>query len=308
VACLLGSRLARDIGALVKFLPLLLAVGMVPMAQAQSSNDRPKVAFDVVELEGTLLPKAVQEQLVASLKQRVWEDSNWVADAERMVIGGETDGWPDRENQGYLGFSVSAWWKPLRREPGLLHVQVTFHVNEGQPKRLEKIQFRYVDHVWEPGFASDDLRKLFPLNDGEIYSRDKYQAGLSALGDAYAERGFIDCTINQTIATDDVKQTVVLVMDITEGEKYRWGNIHVIGLDPTIETVLRSRLVTGNAVSRKLVRDFYQEYKSLLPVGASPEAVKWDRDAKRAIVDLTFDFPLLLHNQFIIRTNVSGYC
>ena len=79
-------------------------------------------------------------------------------------------------------------------------------------------------------------------------------------------------------------------MDITEGEKYRWGNIEVIGLDPTIETVLRSRLATGSPVNRKLIRDFYQEYKSLLPVGASPETVKWDRDALRAVVDLTFDF------------------
>jgi outer membrane protein assembly factor BamA len=189
-----------------------------------------------------------------------------------------------------LGFSVSAWWEPLRREPGLLHVLVTFHVNEGQPKRLEKIQFRYVDHVWEPGFASDDLRKLFPLNDGEIYSRDKYQTGLSAVMDAYAERGFIDCQINQIIKSDDVNQTVALEMDITEGEKYLWGNIQVIGLDPTIETVLRSRLVTGNPVNRKLIRDFYQEHKSLLPVGASPETVKWDRDARRGIVDLRFDF------------------
>ena len=170
------------------------------MAQAQLSNDHPKVAIDVVELEGTFLPKAVQEQLVASLKQREWdENSNWVADLEIIVAGAETEGWPDREKQGYLGFSVSASWKPLRRESGLLHVLVTIHINEGQQKRLEKIQFRYVDHLWPPGFASDDLRKLFPMNDGEIYNRDKYQAGLSAMEDAYAERGFIDCIINQII-------------------------------------------------------------------------------------------------------------
>jgi len=261
------------------------------MSQAQLSNDHPKVAIDVVELDGTLLPKAVQEQLVTSLKQREWdENSNWVADLEIIVSGAETEGWPDRENQGYLGFSVSAWWKPLRREPGLLHVLVTIKVNEGQQKRLEKIQFRYVDHLWPPGFASDDLRRLFPMNDGEIYNRDKYQAGLSAVIDAYAEQGFIDCTINQTIATDDVNQTVVLVMDITEGEKYRWGNIQVIGLDPTIETALRSRLATGSPVNRKLIQDFYQEYKSILPVSASPKTVKWDRDVQRAVVNLTFDF------------------
>jgi outer membrane protein assembly factor BamA len=271
---------------------VIFTLGASLMTQAQSSIDRPRVVIDVVELEGTLLPKAVQEQLVTSLKQHEWEEnSNWVADAEKIVVNAEYDGWPDRENQGYLGFSVSAWWKPLRREPEMLHVLVAFHVNEGQQKRLGKIEFHYVgDHLELPGFDSNALRKLFPLNDGEIYSRDRYYAGLSAVMDAYAERGFIDCQINQIIKSDDVNQTVALEMDITEGEKYLWGNIQVIGLDPTIERSLRSRLATGSPANRKLIRDFYQEYKSLLPVGASPDAVKLDRDARRGIVDLRFDF------------------
>lgn len=271
---------------------VIFVVETSAMAQVQSSMDRPKVAIDVVELEGTGLPKAVQRQLVASLKQREWEeDSNWVADLENIVVRAETDGWPDRENQGYLGFSVSARWKSLRREPGLLHVLATVHVDEGQQKRLEKIEFRYVgDHGALPRFGSIELRKLFPLSDGEIYNRDKYYVGLSAVTDAYAERGFIDCTINQSMELNDVNQTVALVIEITEGPRYRWGSIQVIGLDPTIETILRSRLATDSAVNRKIIRDFYQEYKSLLPVGASSETVKWERDAQRAIVDLTFDF------------------
>jgi len=194
---------------------------------------------------------------------------------------------------GTIGGSLT-WWKPLRREPGLLHVQVTFCVNEGHQKRLEKIEFRYVgDHLGPPGFDSNELRKLFPLSDGEIYNRDKYQAGLSAVIDAYAEKGFIDCVIMQIIKSDDVNQTVALEMDITEGEEYRWGNIQVIGLDPTIETVLRARVATGSPANRKVIRDFYQEYESLLPIGASPETVKWDSDSQRAVVDLTFDFSTL---------------
>jgi outer membrane protein assembly factor BamA len=232
------------------------------------------------------------ELLVTSLKQREWEEgSNWVADLESLVVRAETEGWPDRENQGYLGFSVSARWKPLRREPGLVHVRVTVRVDEGQQKRLEKIAFRYVgDHLGPPVFDSDDLRKLIPLNDGEIYNRNKYYAGLSAVVHAYAERGFIDCTINQTMEIDEVNQTVGLVMAITEGPQYRWGNIRVMGLDPSKATTLRARLPKGSIVNPKLVREFYHEYKSLLPADASPETVEWNRDPQRAIVDVTFNF------------------
>jgi hypothetical protein len=49
--------------------PVLFSVGMSSMAQAHSSIDRLKVVIDAVELKGTLLPEAVQERLVTSLKQ-----------------------------------------------------------------------------------------------------------------------------------------------------------------------------------------------------------------------------------------------
>ena len=291
-----GTQLCFNYHA-VRFLNLTLftvifAVGMSPTAQPQSSINHSKVAIDVIELEGTRLSEVIQKQLVTSLKQSEWEEaSDWVANLESLVVRAETQGWPDRENQGYLGFSVSARWKPLRREPGLVHVLVTVHVDEGQQKRLEKVAFRYVgDHLGPPVFDSDDLRKLIPLENGEIYNRDKYYLGLSAVANAHAERGFIDCTINQTMELDDVSQTVALVIDITEGSQYHWGNIQVLGLDPKLEKILRTRVTTGSPVNRKLIRDFYQEYKPLLPVGASPETVKWNRDAEHAIVDLTFNF------------------
>jgi outer membrane protein assembly factor BamA len=243
-------------------------------------------------IEITLLPKTVQEQLVTSLKQREWEEnSDWVADLETMVIRAESEGWPDRENQGYLNFSVSASWKPLRREPGLLHVLVTVHVDEGQQKRLKKIEFRDVGgYLGPPVFDSNKLRKLIPLNDGEIYNRDKYHAGVAAVAAAYKEQGFIDFTTNESLASDDDNQTVSAVMEITEGPRYRWGNVQVIGLDPKTETILRARLPKDSIVNPKFIRDFYQEYKSSLPVGASPETVEWKRDRQRAVVDITFDF------------------
>jgi hypothetical protein len=290
----LNCALIYDAMGIFQFvlLSLMFAVGTPLMSQTQSSIEHPKVAIDVVELEGTLLPETVQEQLVTSLKQREWEEnSDWEAEVRSMVITAEKEGWPDRENQGYLGFSVSEEWKPLRREPGLLHVLVTVHVNEGQQKRLEKIEIRFVGgQLASPVFDSDTLRKLIPLKDGEIYNRDKYHAGVTAVVAAYQEQGFIGLTTNESLASDDDNQTVALAMEITEGQRYRWGDIRVIGLDPKIETILRARLPKYSIVNPNLVRDFYKEYKSSLPVGASPETAEWKLDQQRAIVDMTFDF------------------
>jgi outer membrane protein assembly factor BamA len=264
------------------------------LAEAQSSNDRAKVVIDAVELKGTLLPEAVQERLVTSLKQHEYEeDSDWVKDLEDTVVRAENEGWPDRENQGYAGFSVSVEWKPLCREPGMLHVLVTVCVNEGQQKRLKAIEFRYVgDSLGRPVFHSDDLRKLIPLNDGELYNRDKFYAGLDAVARAYHERGFIDFTSNVEMQSDDTNRTIAIFVELNEGQPYRWGNIKVIGLDPKIETLLRSKLKAGSQVNPKLIDDFYRDNKSLLPVGASPQSVKWQHDAQRATANLTFDFRL----------------
>jgi outer membrane protein assembly factor BamA len=271
---------------------VIFAGGTSAIAQTQKPIEHPKVVIEEVELEGSLLPEAAQEQLVSSLKEREWEEgSEWVADLEKTVVRGEYEGWPNREDQGYGGFSVGASWKPLWREPRLLHVQVTVNVSEGQPQRLDKIEFRWVDdHLGPPLFDSSELRKLVPLKDGEIYSRDKYQAGLSAVAGVYKERGFIDCNIYQSLAVNDENHTVALVLEISQGQRYYWGNIRVIGLSPELETILRARLGKDSVVNPKLIADFYQEYKSLLPVGASPETVEGRRNEALAILDLTFDF------------------
>lgn len=274
----------------ISLFAMAFAVGTSLMSHAQSWVDHPKIAIEVVELEGTRLSQADQEQLIASLKQREWEEKpDWEADVTNLVINAER--WQDWENEGYSGCSLSVGWKPLRREPGLLHVLVTVHVNEGTQKRLKSIEIRDVgEHKGLPALVSNDLRKLIPLNDGEIYNRDKFFAGLSAVVHAYQERGFIDCTVTPTIASDDDNHTVSAVMEITEGPRYRWGKVRVIGLDPKTETILRARLPKDSIVNPKLIRDFYQEYKSSLPVGASPETVQWKRDLQRAVVDATFDF------------------
>jgi outer membrane protein assembly factor BamA len=79
------------------------------------------------------------------------------------------------------------------------------------------------------------------LNDGEAYNRGKFYGGLDAVTRAYEEQGFIDLTSNIEMQSDDTNQTVEVVVELNEGKHYRWGNIQVIGVDPTIEMALSSR-------------------------------------------------------------------
>jgi outer membrane protein assembly factor BamA len=271
-------------------LPVLL---VLPSLGAQVSADKSKIVIDDVDLQGAVhLPESTKRQLVVDLMYREYpENSEWVADVEDKAVRAEIESWPDRENQGYIGFSVGATFTTLRQEPGLRHVLVTIQVDEGQQRRLKEIGFRYVGT--EPATASLDsvkLRKLIPLNDGELYNRDRFNAGLEAVSRTYHEQGFIDFACNVEMQSDDTGRSVAIFVELNEGKQYRWGNIQVIGLDPKVETLLKSQLKMGTPVNPKLINDFYRDNESLLPVGVSPQGVKWQRDAERATVDLTFNF------------------
>jgi hypothetical protein len=68
------------------------------VAEAQPSNDRPKVVIDEVELMGTLLPEPIQQRLAASLKQGEYdEDSEWINEVHDLVGRAETEGGSPRK-------------------------------------------------------------------------------------------------------------------------------------------------------------------------------------------------------------------
>jgi hypothetical protein len=48
-------------------------------------------------------------------------------------------------------------WKLLRREPGLLHILLTVHVNEGPQRRLEKVEIRFAGNYAAPLFSTPIL-------------------------------------------------------------------------------------------------------------------------------------------------------
>jgi hypothetical protein len=60
----------------------------------------------------------------------------------------------------------------------------------------------------------------------------------------------------------EIKAKRIKKQKTDQGPVYRWGNVQVICLDPKTETILRARLPKDSIVNPKLIRDFYQEYKS----------------------------------------------
>jgi outer membrane protein assembly factor BamA len=264
---------------------------------AQTPPECRKVVIERLAVEGANhLPDSFRGQLTAFLRRQQYSEcADWVGDLESRVLRAENEGWPDRENEGYVGLAVGAEWKPLSEEAGLLDVSITIRVDEGQQKKLEKVEFRTVGAhsvppVVAPIIAPEDLRVLIPLRDGEVFNQSKIREGLGAVARAYGARGFIECTVTSHMEVDQANQTVAITLDLNEGPLYRVGSLEIIGLDAATSRLLQAKLAAGDPVNPRVIEDFFADNKSRLPPGASPQAVVWRRDRQRAVVNFSFDF------------------
>ncbi len=86
------------------------------------------------------------------------------------------------------------------------------------------------------------LRSLFPMKDGDIFSREKVAKGLENLRKAYGEAGYINFTSVPDTKFDDEKKTVDLVIDVDEGKQFYVRRIEFQGNTTTRDKVIRREI------------------------------------------------------------------
>jgi len=117
-------------------------------------------------------------------------------------------------------------------------VDITMPIDEGDKYRLGKITFKNNKAI--PNSAA--LRSLFPLKDGDIFSRDKIAKGLEALRKAYGEYGYINYTGVPSTTFDDDKKLAFLEIDVDEGKQFYVRRIEFVGNTTTRDKVIRREL------------------------------------------------------------------
>jgi len=126
-----------------------------------------------------------QERIAASLKRREYSGSpEGVASevAERVRAA-----W---QNRGYFKVEVQEDAKTLTSGPGTNRIAVAVQVVEGPQYRLEKITFKNNRAISN----AHALRSLFPIKDGDVFSREQIAKGLETLRNAYGDMGYINLT------------------------------------------------------------------------------------------------------------------
>jgi outer membrane protein insertion porin family len=117
-------------------------------------------------------------------------------------------------------------------------VDITMPIEEGDKYRLGKITFKGNKAISNTAA----LRSLFPLKDGDIFSREKIAKGLESLRKAYGEYGYINFTSVPNTTWDDDKKLAYLEIEVDEGKAFTVRRIEFVGNTTTRDKVIRREL------------------------------------------------------------------
>jgi len=249
----------------------------------QSSS--PQVTVAELLLEGDLhMAISEQERIAASLKRREYSGSpEGVASevAERVRAA-----W---QNRGYFKVEVQEDAKTLTSGPGTNRIAVAVQVVEGPQYRLEKITFKNNRAISN----AHALRSLFPIKDGDVFSREQIAKGLETLRNAYGDMGYINLTSIPNTHLDEARMLIGLDIDIDEGKQFLVRSVNVLGLDENVSRDTQKDLLVkpGDIYNRRLASMFVRDHISLMPTDTSPESrIHLNPDEKTGTVVVTFDF------------------
>ncbi len=204
---------------------------------------------------------------------------------------------------GHPGFHI-----PLLMKGQGKAVDITIPIDEGEQYRLGSITFNGNKEVTN----LKALRALFPMKDGDIFSREKVAKGLDNLRDAYRQLGHINFTSIPNTTFDEDKKLVNLSIDIDEGKKFYVRRIEFSGNTTTRDKVIRREvaLEEGQVYDERLWKlsllrlNQLGYFEQLKP--DDPNVTETHLDEKNGTVDLTLKVHEKGKNSIGLNGGVSG--
>jgi outer membrane protein insertion porin family len=139
---------------------------------------------------------------------------------------------------------------PLLQSKSGKAVDITMPIEEGEKYTLGGITFKNNKAVGN----TKALRSIFPIKDGEVFSKEKVGKGLENLRKAYGEQGYINFTSIPETRFDDEKKLIFLDIDVDEGKQFYVRRIEFQGNTTTRDKVIRREvaLEEGNIYNSHL--------------------------------------------------------
>ena len=188
------------------------------------------------------------------------------------------------QNEGYFKVEVTAKAVPVAEDSTGSYDIVIKVLEEGKQYSLGDLRI-----INMAAFSEPELRDVFPIQRGEIFSREKIAKGLEELRRLYGREGYINFTAVPDTKFDESNQSINLEIDVDEGKQFRLRTVEVVGVDP--ET--KARLLNDLAVKPGEVYNSTEWARSIekLPnQGENPDTVAKRLDERDGWVDVVLDF------------------
>jgi hypothetical protein len=248
----------------------------------------PKMIVDDVKFDSPAhLPDSSEErEAISELKQHMFDRGpEGLDEVLEIRIQG------DWQNHGFFKVIATGQTQVVSADSTYEHVSVTIHVEPGLQYRLGDVRFRNDrDEHDNLALPREELRKLIPLQEGDLFSTEKIRQSLDAMKKFYGSYGYINFVATPVTEVDDATQRISLLMELDEGKQFRVGKVEIFGLEAGKAAMLTSALQTGDVFNRRLVDDFVEANMSALPEGASRRVLGMQGDEKEGTVDIVVDF------------------
>jgi outer membrane protein assembly factor BamA len=242
----------------------------------------PEISIAGVSFSGALQMAVVdQDQIADSVKNETHGTSlDGVTDEALERVRAE---WL---NRGYVKVQVNGEASTLTNTPATQRVALFVHVDEGPQYKLGRITFRKNRAISNV----EALRHLFPIKDGDIFSREKIGKGLESLRKVYGQFGYINFTSIPDTTFDDENELISLDIDVDEGKQFLVSSLDVLGLTEPARQEIRKDFKVGQIFNGRAFELFLVKHSSLLHFSADdPRHVKKTLDERTGTVAITLD-------------------
>jgi hypothetical protein len=210
------------------------------------------------------------------------------------------------QNMGYFKVEVTGQALKTAADDHVYDLEVQVR-NVGPQYRLGEIRFLHATV-----FPLPQLRELFPMQRGEVFSRVKVAQGLEELRRIYASHGYINYTPVPMTEFDEDHDIVNLTIDSDEGKQFRIGQIDILGVDDATKARVLSELGAkmGDIYDQPAWHALLAKFPDLV-TKPEPDVINLRPDEKSASVNVLLDFrkPACAASELVCTfTGSLGHC
>jgi outer membrane protein insertion porin family len=239
------------------------ADGRVDLLYTVERGGRQTVADVVFTGNTAFSERALRRQLKGTPERRwwrFWKRATFNDEAFQTDLDALVRFYNDR---GYYGARVVSDSVYTRPEDGGLVVQIA--VEEGPRYAVRNVVFE-----GNTLFTDEQLAAALDIQPGDVFNRSLIERNLyyspnhTDIGSLYSDRGYLRFNVEQqtNVAPGD---SLDLYFEVTEGDVYEFGEVHIAGNTRTKEHVIRRELrtVPGQPYSRQAVERSVRELSTL---------------------------------------------